>query len=94
MEKTRLSSTGHIIIPQPIRTAHHWRAGLELAVIDTAQGILLKPIKPYKSTPVQNIIGCTGYTGPKKSLKEMQLRSLTTAPLAFPKTRLILLGLL
>lgn len=72
METTRLSSKGQIIIPQAIREAHHWTSGVEFAVIDTDQGILLTPIKPFKKTTLQSVIGCTGYKGKKKSLKEME----------------------
>lgn len=72
MEITRLSSKGQIIIPQAIREAHHWLPGLEFAVIDTNEGILLAPINPFKTTTIKEVIGCTGYSGKKKSLKEMR----------------------
>ena len=72
METTRLSSKGQIIIPQMIREAHEWHSGLEFAVIDTDQGILLAPIKPFKTSSVQAVIGCTGYKGARKTLKDMQ----------------------
>lgn len=72
MEITRLSSKGQIIIPLAVRTAHEWAPGLEFAVIDTEDGILLKPLKPYKTSSVKSVLGCTDYKGPKKSLKEME----------------------
>lgn len=72
MKTTRLSSKGQIIIPLAIRTAHKWSPGVEFAVIDTAQGILLAPINPFKTTSVKDVIGCTGYKGAKKSLKEQE----------------------
>jgi AbrB family looped-hinge helix DNA binding protein len=72
METTRLSSKGQVIIPQAIREIHHWSSGAEFAVFDTDQGILLTPIKPFKSTTINHIIGCTGYKGKKKSIKDME----------------------
>ena len=72
MEITRLSSKGQIIIPQAIREAHKWLPGIEFAVIETDQGILLSPIKPFKKTTMQQVLGCMGYKGPKKTLKDMQ----------------------
>lgn len=72
MKITRLSRKGEIIIPQGIREAHHWDAGLEFIVTDTEQGILLTPIKPFKLTTTTNLLGCTGYKGKKKNLKTMQ----------------------
>lgn len=72
METTHLSSKGQIIIPHAIRTAHNWPPGLEFVVTDTAQGILLTPIKPFKQTSLKKVLGCAGYSGPEKSLKDME----------------------
>jgi len=72
METTRLSSKGQIIIPQAIRAAHEWLPGVEFAVIDTEDGILLAPIKPFKATSIQEVRGCVGYKGKKKSLLDMK----------------------
>lgn len=71
MEITRLSSKGQVVIPQAIREAHQWTSGIEFVVTDTAQGILLTPVKSFKST-VNDVLGCTGYQGKKKSIKEMK----------------------
>lgn len=72
MDTTHLSSKGQIVIPHEIRQAHQWEPGTEFAVIDTHEGILLTPIKPFKKLPVRDILGCTGYQGPEKSLTQMQ----------------------
>lgn len=71
LETTRLSSKGQIIIPQRIREAHQWLAGLEFNVVDTEQGLLLTPRLPFKATSIKNVRGCVHYKGKKKSLKEM-----------------------
>lgn len=68
---TRLSSKGQVIIPQVIREAHHWNPGLQFKVIDTEQGLLLMPIKPFNPSSIRMVMGCTGYKGKKKSLKDM-----------------------
>jgi bifunctional DNA-binding transcriptional regulator/antitoxin component of YhaV-PrlF toxin-antitoxin module len=72
MEITRLSSKGQIIIPYAIRSAHKWPSGLEFAVTDTPQGVLFTPIKPFKPTTLHSVLGCVGYKGAKKSLKDME----------------------
>ena len=72
METTRLSSKGQIIIPQSIREAHRWQPGLEFDVIETEQGLLLKPHMPFKTTSVKDLLGCVNYKGPKKSLNDME----------------------
>ncbi len=71
MQKTRLSNKGQIVIPMPIRVARGWKSGLEFRVKETDEGILLKPIKTFKRTKIGEVVGCTGYNGPRKSLEEM-----------------------
>jgi len=72
METTRLSSKGQVILPKAIRTAHHWGPGVEFEVQDTADGVLLKPVKTFSATKLDDVIGCTGYTGPARSLEDME----------------------
>ena len=71
METTKLSSKGQVILPKHIRTAHKWSSGVEFLVEDTPEGILLRPLKPFKQTRLQDVVGCTGYTGPAKTIEEM-----------------------
>jgi len=71
METTKLSSKGQIILPKHIRTAHQWQPGVEFQVEDTPDGVLLRPLKPFKATRLKDVIGCTGYRGPKKAIAEM-----------------------
>ena len=72
MEKTKLSNKGQIVIPKQVRTARGWEPGLEFVVEDTGDGIKLRPIKPYKETTIQEVLGCVNYKGSRKSLKEME----------------------
>lgn len=55
METTKLSSKGQVIIPKTFRSTHHWEAGLELMVIDTGEGILLKPRAPFQATELADV---------------------------------------
>jgi AbrB family looped-hinge helix DNA binding protein len=57
METTKLSSKGQVIIPRAFRSSHHWHAGLELLVIDTGDGILLKPRAPFQATDLSSVAG-------------------------------------
>ena len=72
MEKTRLSNKGQVVIPKAVRVLHGWKVGLEFAVESVEDGIMLKPIRPYEETKIDEVIGCVGYKGPKKSLKDME----------------------
>ena len=72
MDKTRLSNKGQVVIPKAVRIRHGWKAGLEFLIENVDDGIKLKPIKPYEETKIEQVIGCVGYEGPRKSLKEME----------------------
>ena len=72
METTRLSSKGQIVIPQPIRDAHHWEVGAQFEVREVENGVLLIPINPHEKKSARDLMGCVGYKGPKKSLKQME----------------------
>ncbi len=71
MESTRLSSKGQVIIPKALRDAHHWQAGQELIAINTGDGILLKPKKPFQETKLEDVAGCLSYEGKAKTLDEL-----------------------
>jgi len=73
METTRLSSKGQVVLPKSIRDAHRLEPGAEFAVEDRPEGILLRPlVRPFAPTRVEDVLGCTGYKGPAKSIEEME----------------------
>lgn len=72
MERTRLSSKGQIILPKAIRSARHWKAGLEFVVEEADDGVLLRPARIFPETRIEDVLGCTGYKGRKKSLAAME----------------------
>ena len=71
MGTTKLSSKGQVILPKHIRNAHKWSPGVEFMIEDTPEGILLRPLKPFKPTRLKEVIGCTGYTGPARTIEQM-----------------------
>jgi AbrB family looped-hinge helix DNA binding protein len=71
METTKLSSKGQVVLPAAIRAAHGWQPGVEFLVEDTADGVLLRPLKPFKSSRLEEVFGSTGYTGPARTVEEM-----------------------
>ena len=72
MNTTKLSSKGQVIIPKPLRTAHHWETGQELVVINLADGILLKPKAPFPETSIDDVASCLNYKGSAKTLDAME----------------------
>lgn len=71
MNTTKLSSKGQIIIPKPLRTAHHWEVGQELVAINFGDGILLKPKKPFEETNIEDVAGILKFKGKAKTFDEM-----------------------
>jgi AbrB family looped-hinge helix DNA binding protein len=71
METTKLSSKGQIILPKSVRDARHWKPGTEFAVEEKKEGILLRPLKPFPSTKLEDLYGSLKYDGPPKTLEEM-----------------------
>ena len=72
MDITKLSSKGQVIIPKPVRSAHDWKSGQELVVIDMGDGILLRPRTPFSATNIRDVASCLKYSGKPKSLAEME----------------------
>jgi len=72
METTKFSSKGQVIIPKPFRTAHRWEPGQELIVINSGDGVLLKPKVPFEETKIEDVGSCLRYTGETKSLDDME----------------------
>jgi len=54
---TILSSKGQVIIPKSVRLAKRWEAGLVFNVIETDEGILLKPRTPFAPTDLAAVAG-------------------------------------
>ena len=72
METTKLSSKGQITIPKWLRDAYRWETGLEFVVIDTGEGILLKPSRPFEPTTIEEVAGSLPATGKAKTIEEME----------------------
>ena len=79
MEKTRLSNKGQVVIPKAIRTLYGWESGLEFLIVHGRDGITLKPLNPFAETTIDDVIGCVGYNGPRRSLQEMEAAIATGA---------------
>ncbi|MBL1275346.1 MAG: AbrB/MazE/SpoVT family DNA-binding domain-containing protein [Ectothiorhodospiraceae bacterium] len=73
MKITKLSSKGQVIIPKPLRAAHHWEAGQELVVVDVGDGILLKPKTPFEETKIKDVASCLRFKGKTKTLEDMDV---------------------
>ncbi len=71
METTRLSSKGQIILPKAVREMHGWAPGTDFSVEDTADGVLLRPLKTTQPTRLDDVVGCLQVRGPARTIEEM-----------------------
>jgi len=71
-QPTRLSTKGQLIIPKEIRDRHGWTAGTELILEDRGDTVVLRQAEDFPVTTLEDLIGCTGYRGPARSLEEME----------------------
>ncbi|MFN7572863.1 MAG: AbrB/MazE/SpoVT family DNA-binding domain-containing protein [Betaproteobacteria bacterium] len=71
MTTTRLSSKGQIVLPSALRTARRWTAGTCFAVEETADGVLLRPVKPFAPSTLKQVAGAAGYRGPARTVEDM-----------------------
>jgi AbrB family looped-hinge helix DNA binding protein len=68
---TTVSTKGQIILPKSIRQRHRWGPGTRLTVEDTSDGVLLRPAAPFAPARSEDIFGYLAYSGPAKTLEEM-----------------------
>jgi AbrB family looped-hinge helix DNA binding protein len=69
--ETTLSSKGQIVIPRQIRLNHGWQPGIAFTIIDKDDSVILQPVSTKTTTKLEDVIGCAGYNGKKKSLAQM-----------------------
>jgi AbrB family looped-hinge helix DNA binding protein len=72
MDTTRLSSKGELVLPKAIREAGGWAEGTEFSVERVPEGVLLRPLRPFPVTRLEDIVGCAGYGGRRRSLADTQ----------------------
>jgi AbrB family looped-hinge helix DNA binding protein len=68
----RLSTKGQLVVPKEIRERHGWSTGIELVLEDLGDKVILREAKGFPETRLEDLIGCTGYRGPAKTLEEME----------------------
>jgi len=72
MKTTKLSSRGQLVLPNWVRDGRNWEPGAEFAVEEVPEGILLRPLRPFRSTSIAEVFGCLKYTGRAKTLRQME----------------------
>lgn len=71
METTKLSSKGQVVLPRSVRVGRKLKPGVVFSVEDVPEGILLRPLKVFAPTTLEQTFGCLPYRGKAKSVAEM-----------------------
>jgi bifunctional DNA-binding transcriptional regulator/antitoxin component of YhaV-PrlF toxin-antitoxin module len=58
MEIMRLSGKGRITLPERILGSRGWGEGTEFAVEECTKGILLRPVRRFPETRLEDVAGC------------------------------------
>ena len=77
MPTTRLSSKGQIIIPKTIRKARAWKPGQEFEVIETDEGVLLRPNQVFTSTTFDDVGKALNYDGPPIPVERLGMEAIS-----------------
>lgn len=72
METTKLSTKGQVILPKAVRERRGWEAGTRFAAEETAEGVLLRPLRTFPPARFDDVFGCLKYKGPAKTLAQME----------------------
>jgi AbrB family looped-hinge helix DNA binding protein len=68
---TKLSTKGQLILPKEVRERRGWQAGTVLELVERGDAVLIRRVEAVPETTLQDLIGCTGYRGPARSIEEM-----------------------
>lgn len=69
---TRLSTKGQLIIPKEIRDRYGWTIGTELSIEDQGGCVVIRRAEDLPETSLEDLVGCSGYQGPRHGLDEME----------------------
>jgi AbrB family looped-hinge helix DNA binding protein len=66
-----MSSKGQLVLPKEIRERGGFGPGSEVEVKEVPGGVLLKLVEGPESATLDDLVGCAGYRGPRKTLDDM-----------------------
>jgi AbrB family looped-hinge helix DNA binding protein len=72
MEITKLSSKGQLVLPKRLRESRNWQPGTKFAIEEAAEGLLLRPLRTFAPTRLEDFVGCLPYRGKPKTLRQMR----------------------
>jgi AbrB family looped-hinge helix DNA binding protein len=70
--RARVSSKGQLVLPTEIRRRRGIEPGSEVEIEEVPEGVLLRFVRGPVAASLDDLLGCTGYTGPRKTLQDME----------------------
>ena len=70
--RARVSSKGQLVLPAEVRRRRGIGAGSEVEIEEVPGGVLLRLVRGKGAALLDDLLGCTGYRGPKKTLQDME----------------------
>ena len=67
----KVSSKGQIVIPKEVRDDLHWGSGVELILVITEQGVMLRTKTQVEKQPVKSLRGFLKYSGETISTEQL-----------------------
>jgi AbrB family looped-hinge helix DNA binding protein len=71
LDTTRLSSKGQIIIPKALRDARGWQPGTAFEIEEVDGGVLLRAVRAFPITKLEDVSGSLVWNGPARTLADM-----------------------
>ena len=69
---TVVSTKGQVILPKTIRDGKGWRAGQQLVVEETRDGVLLRAASPFAPTRPEDVFGSLSHHGKRLSDRDIE----------------------
>ena len=70
--RARVSSKGQLVIPKELRTRRGLHPVAELDIEEVPEGVLLRLLPAPSAGVLDDLLGCTGYHGPRRALEKME----------------------
>ena len=66
-----MSTKGQVVIPRELREHLGWGEGTRLEIVSRAGGVIIRPVRSFPETKVEDLLGLLKYAGPPKTIEDM-----------------------
>ncbi len=66
-----MSTKGQVVIPRALRDHLGWGEGTRLEIVSQAGGVVIRPVRSFAETRVEDLLGLLKYAGPPRTIEEM-----------------------